>query len=103
MSHTPVLLDEVIEGLDVKSDDRILDCTVGNGGHASFLIRRLGPKGYYIGIDADSDALKEAEKQLLEWERKSTLKDGTLILEVTEVYEPIKSFKFEKQKREVSK
>jgi len=64
MSHTPVLLDEVIKGLDVKSDDRILDCTVGNGGHASFLIRRLGPKGYYIGIDADSDALKEAEKQL---------------------------------------
>ncbi len=64
MSHTPVLLDEVVDSLDIQEDDRVLDCTIGNGGHASVLIRRLGSKGYYIGIDADSDALKEAEKNI---------------------------------------
>lgn len=61
--HKPVLLHETIEGLGLKNDDIVLDGTVGGAGHAIEILRRLGPKGVYIGLDQDADALNKAKQK----------------------------------------
>ncbi len=63
-AHTPVLLNEVLEMLDVKGKGFYVDATVGLGGHASAILERLGPEGVLIGIDRDEEALSHAAKRL---------------------------------------
>ena len=60
--HQSVLLQEVIDTLDIKSDDVVLDATFGGGGHSRAILERLGPKGTLIAIDTDLNAL-EAQKE----------------------------------------
>jgi len=62
--HIPVLLQETLEGLDLQTGDRVFEGTVGLGGHAEEILKRIGAKGFYIGIDQDSQALKKAEERL---------------------------------------
>ena len=52
----PVLLNESIDGLNIKSDGIYVDVTFGGGGHSREILRRLGPKGRLYGFDQDSDA-----------------------------------------------
>lgn len=63
-AHVPVLVAEVLELLDPKRDERVLDATVGGGGHARALAGRLGPEGLIVGIDRDGAAIARAEKVL---------------------------------------
>jgi 16S rRNA (cytosine1402-N4)-methyltransferase len=51
--HRPVLVDEVIEGLEPAEGAILADGTVGAGGHAAELARRVGPAGRIIGLDRD--------------------------------------------------
>ena len=51
--HKSVLLNETIEGLNIKPDGIYVDGTLGGGGHAYEVCRRLGEKGSIIGIDQD--------------------------------------------------
>ena len=67
--HIPVLLKEVIESLNIKSDGTYLDLTLGRGGHSEEILKRLSPQGLLIGVDQDETAIKESE------ERLSKLKD----------------------------
>ncbi len=62
--HIPVLLGEVLEGLSPQRGSRILDCTVGGGGHARGLLERAVPGGVLIGIDYDARALELADAAL---------------------------------------
>jgi len=62
--HISVLLDETIDGLDIKSDGIYVDGTLGGGGHSYEILKRLSPKGRLIGIDQDGEALKAAENQI---------------------------------------
>jgi len=62
--HIPVLLEEVLEALSPKPHSRILDGTVGMGGHAEALLERAGEGAELCGFDRDSDALDIAEKRL---------------------------------------
>ena len=62
--HIPVLLQETLEGLDLHQGDRVFEGTVGLGGHAQEILKRIGDKGFYVGIDQDSQALKHAEERL---------------------------------------
>lgn len=62
--HVSVLLDECIQGLNIKPDGIYVDCTLGGAGHSSEIIKRLNEKGRLIGIDQDKDALKAAGKRL---------------------------------------
>ncbi len=62
--HVPVLLNEVIEGLNIKSDGIYLDLTLGRGGHSSEILKRLSSKGLLIGIDQDKEAIKESDERL---------------------------------------
>ncbi|ERI91283.1 S-adenosyl-methyltransferase MraW [Clostridiales bacterium oral taxon 876 str. F0540] len=62
--HISVLLDEVLEGLNIKQDGIYVDCTLGGAGHSKEILKRLSPEGRLIGIDQDSDALKAASEKL---------------------------------------
>ena len=62
--HKPVLSKEVIENLNPKNGDIILDATVGCGGHAELIMKQLSPHGLLIGIDRDDEALVEARTKL---------------------------------------
>jgi len=64
MSHIPVLLEEVIRVMEPKPGDLIIDSTLGGGGHASELAKRVGLSGTLLGIDWDADAVERAEKTL---------------------------------------
>lgn len=55
--HTPVLLEEVLGGLDVHADGIYVDCTFGRGGHSRALLARLGEHGRVIALDRDPEAV----------------------------------------------
>jgi 16S rRNA (cytosine1402-N4)-methyltransferase len=55
--HTPVLLDEVLAGLEVRPDGRYCDATFGRGGHAAAILAALGPAGRVYAIDRDPEAI----------------------------------------------
>lgn len=54
--HVPVLLDESIEGLNIKPNGTYVDLTFGGGGHSSAILQKLSPKGKLFGFDQDEDA-----------------------------------------------
>ena len=60
--HYPVMLGEVIEGLDIKPDGVYVDCTLGGAGHTKEILKHLSGNGRVIGIDRDGDAIANAEK-----------------------------------------
>ncbi|MEW5745650.1 MAG: 16S rRNA (cytosine(1402)-N(4))-methyltransferase RsmH [Nitrospirota bacterium] len=64
MIHTPVLLRETMEMLQVRDDGVYVDATVGLGGHSAEILGRLGPTGRLVGIDRDDDALAAARERL---------------------------------------
>lgn len=56
--HLPVLLEESIQGLDIKKNGVYVDVTFGGGGHSSLILKQLGEEGQLIGFDQDADALQ---------------------------------------------
>ncbi|MFA7116967.1 MAG: 16S rRNA (cytosine(1402)-N(4))-methyltransferase RsmH [Bacteroidales bacterium] len=58
--HTPVLLHESIDGLQIKQDGIYCDATLGGGGHTREILSKLGPQGRLIVFDKDQDALDNA-------------------------------------------
>ncbi len=62
--HTPVLLHETLEALQIRPDDVVLDATLGGAGHAAAICSLLGKKGMLIGIDADKAAVERAHSAL---------------------------------------
>lgn len=58
--HLPVMLNECIEGLNIRPDGTYVDVTFGGGGHSRAIMERLGPDGRLIGFDQDDDALQNA-------------------------------------------
>ena len=56
--HIPVLLNEVITGLNIKPSGIYVDCTMGGGGHSSEILKKLSSSGKLIGFDKDIDACK---------------------------------------------
>lgn len=69
-NHIPVLLEETIEGLDIKENGIYVDCTLGGGGHSLEILKKLGPEGKLVAIDQDEDALIEGQKRLEEYKDK---------------------------------
>lgn len=56
--HTPALLNETIEGLNIRPDGIYVDVTYGGGGHSKEILTKLSPKGKLLGFDQDLDAIK---------------------------------------------
>ena len=67
VKHTPVLVKEVIEGLQVKPGGRYIDATVGLGGHSRAILSAAAPSGRLLGIDADPEALARARENLADF------------------------------------
>ena len=79
--HISVLLNECIEGLDIKKDGIYVDGTLGGAGHTLKIAERLNNTGNIIGIDRDIDAINKA---------KETLKDYTNVIYVQDNHDNIK-------------
>lgn len=69
-NHIPIMLDEVIEGLDIKKDGIYVDGTIGGAGHSIEIVKKLD-RGKLIGIDQDEDALKKAREVLKDYKDKT--------------------------------
>jgi 16S rRNA (cytosine1402-N4)-methyltransferase len=63
-SHIPVLLDEVLRGLNLQPGQRYIDGTLGAGGHAEAILQAIAPDGQVLGLDADPVALNSAHQRL---------------------------------------
>lgn len=71
--HKSVLLEETIDSLCVKPDGIYVDGTLGGGGHAIEVCRRLGVHGRFIGIDQDEAAITAASNRLIGYKDKVTI------------------------------
>ena len=71
--HKSVLLEETIEGLNVKPDGIYVDGTLGGAGHAVEVCSRLSAKGRFIGIDQDQDPIVAASERLAAYEDRVTI------------------------------
>ena len=71
--HKSVLLEETIEGLHIRPDGTYVDGTLGGGGHAYEIAKRLGDKGSIIGIDQDAAAIEAAGIRLKDFGEKVTI------------------------------
>ena len=58
--HLPVMLNECIEGLNIRPDGTYVDATFGGGGHSRAILSHLGEGGRLIAFDQDADALVNA-------------------------------------------
>jgi len=70
--HIPVMLNEVIENLNIKSDGVYVDCTVGGGGHSLEIVKKL-KTGHLYAFDRDEDAIKKSSETLKKYSNKITL------------------------------
>lgn len=74
--HKPVLLEECIEGLNIKSDGIYVDGTLGGAGHSKEILEKLSKKGKLIGIDRDEEALEAAKQNLKKFENVIYIHDN---------------------------
>ena len=73
MPHKPVLLQEVLQCLNLKSGDIVLDGTLGSGGHALEILKRIGPSGRLIGLDQDTAAIVRCRETLKDFQGQISL------------------------------
>ncbi len=76
--HTPVMLNQTITMLNVRSGGHYLDATVGLGGHAAAILEASGPNGQLFGSDADPQALTIAAERLARFRDRAELQQAWL-------------------------
>lgn len=69
--HQPVLVAELVELWQAKSGDRLLDGTLGHGGHARAFLEASRPAGTVVGFDADERAVQQARQNLAEFGKRA--------------------------------
>jgi 16S rRNA (cytosine1402-N4)-methyltransferase len=77
--HVPVLLDEVVAGLQPRPGGRFVDCTIGPGGHAAAILERISPSGRLLGIDADPNAIKISKDRFSNYGEAVTLVNDNFV------------------------
>jgi len=70
--HTPVLLPETIDLLNLEANKYVIDATLGLGGHSEEILKKIGPKGKLMAFDQDEANLKEAQTRLKKYEKQIT-------------------------------
>lgn len=83
--HKPIMLNEILSGLDIKPDGIYVDCTIGGAGHSKEIVKRLNENGLLIGIDKDEDALSVCKERLCDYKNvklvKADFKDVESVLD----------------------
>ncbi|MCA9385280.1 16S rRNA (cytosine(1402)-N(4))-methyltransferase RsmH [Candidatus Dojkabacteria bacterium] len=80
--HIPVLLHQLVESLEIKPGDVVVDATLGGGGHANETLKKLEGDGVFIAFDTDEEAITRFEGVLKDGGFKSlTDEDGVVTLE----------------------
>src|SRR5579884_1478557 len=74
--HQPVLLVEALRLLAPAPNGSFIDATIGRGGHAEEILRRTGPSGRLLGIDADPEAIEGSRRHLAEFGDRVVLWEG---------------------------
>ena len=62
--HKPVMLQEVLSGLNINPDGIYIDCTLGGGGHSEKILENLSNNGQLIGLDKDAEAIEYTTNRL---------------------------------------
>jgi 16S rRNA (cytosine1402-N4)-methyltransferase len=79
--HTTVLLNEAVDGLNIKPDGIYVDCTLGGAGHSSLILSKLGENGKLFAFDQDETAIANARKKLADFgDRLTIIKSNFLYL-----------------------
>ncbi|MFH1187360.1 MAG: 16S rRNA (cytosine(1402)-N(4))-methyltransferase RsmH [bacterium] len=78
--HISVLKKEVIDFLDPKPNQNFIDCTLGGGGHALEILKKIGPKGKVLGIDLDKEAIEAVESRVADLKEKK-LKENLILVQ----------------------
>jgi 16S rRNA (cytosine1402-N4)-methyltransferase len=71
--HIPVLLEECMEGLKLKSSGIYVDCTMGGAGHSREILERTSPEGRLIAVDQDETAVEIGRERLREYGSRVTV------------------------------
>ncbi len=79
-SHTPVLLQETVDGLQIDPDGIYVDGTLGGGGHAYEICRHLSDKGKFVGTDQDAAAIEAAGQRLRDFGERVTIVGATFVI-----------------------
>lgn len=74
--HKSVLLEETIEGLNIKPDGIYVDGTLGGAGHAREVCKKISAKGRFIGIDQDQDAIIAASERLAPFKQATVIRSN---------------------------
>ncbi|WP_428908746.1 16S rRNA (cytosine(1402)-N(4))-methyltransferase RsmH [Niallia sp. Krafla_26] len=81
-NHKTVLLEEAVEGLNIKPDGIYVDCTLGGAGHSQLILSKLSEKGKLYAFDQDSIAIGNAEELLSPFgNRFEAIKSNFLFIE----------------------
>ena len=75
-NHVPVLLNECIEGLNIKPNGIYVDGTLGGAGHSKEIVKRISEKGLLLGIDRDEEAICVAKERLKEFHNVKFVHDN---------------------------
>ncbi|WP_455365845.1 16S rRNA (cytosine(1402)-N(4))-methyltransferase RsmH [Kaarinaea lacus] len=78
-SHQPVLLKEVLDGLNIRPQGKYVDGTFGRGGHAKEIVQRLGPEGRLLVMDKDPQAIATA-RQLFNGDKRVMIAQGSFAM-----------------------
>ena len=79
--HVPVLVEEVMSLLGCEPGRTYVDGTLGGGGHAFEILKRISPDGTVVGVEWDEEALSEAQKVLMEFgERAKIFRENFICL-----------------------
>jgi 16S rRNA (cytosine1402-N4)-methyltransferase len=62
--HIPVLIEEVLEGLNLEPGKVVIDGTLGGGGHSAEILKRVGTSGHLYGFDRDPDAVEDTSTRI---------------------------------------
>ncbi|BDS07554.1 ribosomal RNA small subunit methyltransferase H [Oceaniferula spumae] len=62
--HVPIMVTEILDALSVQPGERVVDCTLGYGGHAAELLKAVQPNGCLLGVDQDPIELPKTESRL---------------------------------------
>jgi 16S rRNA (cytosine1402-N4)-methyltransferase len=91
LSHTPVLFQETLDGLNVRPGGKYIDGTLGAGGHAVGILHRSAPDGQVLGLDLDPAALSIAREALAPFGERATLRQAsyTAMAEMAQDFAPV--------------